>query len=625
MQNFAPGSKKMVRYFLFLSGPMALALTFQNCSKFESNVVMSSGDGSKAALSLIKTSDSCPTGWICPSQKVYSSKVGTWYQVFWEGSESSWRWGSRYKPVRGYYSNTDPLTVKSQIEQMKSTGIDYAVMDLSNMLIDSGQGISAPSVAGAETFFSVMESLPPDQRIPLAIGIGGQLGWGGPDRKGSLEYQNKEADEVYNRFAQRAVYFKWYERPLLLQYQDFSSANTFHGNWDDARFSVRRTSTWVSEKAFPEQAQWAQVHGFWGWIVEYPQPLHSEVMTVVPGAENIHLNVGGNYELNRENGAYFQKTWLRAIQKNPETIFLASWNCWIDETAIEPAESFGKGPAFVDSYGNSTPDLYLQIATAYTQLRTGLMPNTFYRDENASAIYEVVNGQLQCRALAPEKKPVIALPSGLLTQLGAPSCANVAIPAIDFMGLYGWGSDASANVSPFLSPPLSQASCPSGAYDSQVFGSDGKDWPMRMCYRPSTANTMNFGGMYGYGSKNGGMFVYANPMTGGASCPSGYLATRVLGTGNLDWDVFVCTQPADKAVPKSFFGGMYGYGALTGNGLIEGRQPNIKVNSGLNGVTPSIYVNPLTGTASCPAGYVSSQILGADGLDWPLYFCYRRL
>jgi hypothetical protein len=36
-------------------------------------------------------------------------------------------------------------------------------------------------------------------------------------------------------------------------------------------------------------------------------------------------------------------------------------------------------------------------------------------------------------------------------------------------------------------------------------------------------------------------------------------------------------------------------------------------------------VNPATGVASCPAGYIASPIFGTTGLDYPVYSCFKIL
>jgi peptidoglycan hydrolase-like protein with peptidoglycan-binding domain len=112
------------------------------------------------------------------------------------------------------------------------------------------------------------------------------------------------------------------------------------------------------------------------------------------------------------------------------------------------------------------------------------------------------------------------------------------------------------------------------------------------------SNTLDFGGMYGYAV---GGVVYTNPATGGASCPSGYTSSPVLGTTGLDYPLYVCTKQTSAGVKPVFdFGGMYGYA--------------------VGGV---VYTNPATGGASCPSGYVSYPVFGSAGFDFPVYMCYR--
>src|ERR1700722_7530800 len=43
----------------------------------------------------------CPAGWICPERPIYSSKIGMWYEPWWEAKgpfRSQWL-NTRYKPL----------------------------------------------------------------------------------------------------------------------------------------------------------------------------------------------------------------------------------------------------------------------------------------------------------------------------------------------------------------------------------------------------------------------------------------------------------------------------------------------------------------------------------------------
>jgi hypothetical protein len=105
---------------------------------------------------------------------------------------------------------------------------------------------------------------------------------------------------------------------------------------------------------------------------------------------------------------------------------------------------------------------------------------------------------------------------------------------------------------------------------------------------------LNFGGMYGGPN-------YVNVATGASSCPAGYIATQILGTANFDYALFFCWQvhvPGGAYGPLDF-GGMYGAGSQ------------------------GAYVNPATGSSSCPAGFTAQTVLGATNVDNAVHVCTR--
>lgn len=97
--------------------------------------------------------------------------------------------------------------------------------------------------------------------------------------------------------------------------------------------------------------------------------------------------------------------------------------------------------------------------------------------------------------------------------------------------------------------------------------------------------------MYGTGSPA----VYNNPTTNAQSCPTGYVATKISGTPNLDWDLYTCTRAVSSTAtpaPTQYFefGGMWGTGGTLS-------APYIR------------QVNPYTGANTCPTGFTQTQVL----------------
>ncbi|AKQ64166.1 Alkaline serine protease [Myxococcus hansupus] len=166
----------------------------------------------------------------------------------------------------------------------------------------------------------------------------------------------------------------------------------------------------------------------------------------------------------------------------------------------------------------------------------------------------------------------------------------------DFGGM--WGSvNGGTSVD---NPATDQRTCPAGYKATQLLGTRAVDFSVFLCSRPSLGGNneaLHFGGMWG--TVNG--VLRSNPYTNSASCPSGYTATRVLGTPGLDANLHYCHMRNMSKTPAQYpFGGMWG-----------------QVNGGT-------YVpNPSTGAISCPPGFTDRQVLGTNGLDYELHFCSK--
>ncbi|HYO70695.1 MAG TPA: hypothetical protein VEU33_31910 [Archangium sp.] len=192
-----------------------------------------------------------------------------------------------------------------------------------------------------------------------------------------------------------------------------------------------------------------------------------------------------------------------------------------------------------------------------------------------------------------------------LKQLLGLACFAIASPAlaqnyVDFGGMYGFGSNGSVA---YPNPYTNATSCPSGYTAYKVLGTPNIDNPVFFCGKITSGGTTpvaDFGGMFGFGYASN----YPNPITGGFNCPAGYTATRVLGTTNVDYSVFVCHK-AGTANSQYRFGGMYGYY--------------------WDGTNHWAYNNPLTGAPSCLIGHTSNQALGTTNIDYELVGCYRKM
>ena len=173
--------------------------------------------------------------------------------------------------------------------------------------------------------------------------------------------------------------------------------------------------------------------------------------------------------------------------------------------------------------------------------------------------------------------------------------AKVTVAYMDFGGMYGYGANGNFN-----NPTTGALNCPAGYLSQQVMGTTGIDYPLYYCYRlhaQGVPANFDFGGMY----SNSGSGLEINPITGAGTCPSGYTTTKVFGgiTNSPDYPAYMCHKIHNETIAEAVhFAGMY--------------APAYNTN----------YNNPATGAQSCPAGWVSTMMLGTFNVDYPFYFCY---
>jgi len=178
--------------------------------------------------------------------------------------------------------------------------------------------------------------------------------------------------------------------------------------------------------------------------------------------------------------------------------------------------------------------------------------------------------------------------------LGNIATARVTSSQVDFGGMYGYSWAGN-----FPNPLTGRFSCPSGYTSSLILGTFNVDYPLYFCYKLHANGVparFDFGGIYS-GSGTG---ARVNPVTGGATCPTGYRASQVLGesTHRVDYPVFFCYKTHNEAIPEAAsFAGMYGYGC------------------------PKSYPNPITRGFSCPPGSIKTSMLGTPSVDYPFFVC----
>lgn len=156
--------------------------------------------------------------------------------------------------------------------------------------------------------------------------------------------------------------------------------------------------------------------------------------------------------------------------------------------------------------------------------------------------------------------------------------------AYDFGGMYGTGDAQYPN------PFTGALSCPAGYTDQVAFGRYDQDYPFHVCVRPADGvqkPVADFGGMYGVTDYGFGAATLPNGITGDATCPAGFTATKILDEAGHDNPLYFCSRAHVEGGAGWTFGGTF---------------------SRRGG-----YKNPLTEAMICPIGFTSSFVYGS----WP--------
>ncbi len=359
-------------------------------------------------------------GWICMSEPLLprDTIVGAWYSIYFYAKNGSdpdhWSDWTRYQPELGYYDSGDVIT--KQYPYLKRAGVNYLLLDNTNGWFNDGGRI----IRNAK---KVINNLPSD--IPVAMAGGFPLWnaqWNANERVTQMQ---GEADLLWSELAQKPNYLKWFDnttnsyKPLFVVYNDLQNE---HPNdeikryWKDSRFTVRYSAGDTDSR---NRLLWPYANeGLWGWLIRFPQITSKETMPVQPGHNTTHQPGRTATPVLRNKGQSYMQQWLEILKQRPQNIIIPSWNDWAEETAIEPGRRMiASAELYSDHYGEETPDWYLQITEAYTNLRKGLMPNTYYRTEDDPKVYKVEGGKLIYQTALPHKKPIIVLPSGSLSKI----------------------------------------------------------------------------------------------------------------------------------------------------------------------------------------------------------------
>lgn len=246
-------------------------------------------------------------------------------------------WG---EPLFGYYRNTDKWVLRKHAEMLADAGVDVIFFDCTN-----GHHTWKESyLALCEAFTEARKDGVKTPQIAFMLAFGGT--------EGSLRAMKELYTELYDPGLYQDLWFYWKDKPLIMAHPDTLVDVPGDKPATQLHHDIRNFFTFRPGQPLYDKGPQRPDH--WGWLEITPQ--HGFVETA-GGFEQATVGVAQNWskekgltamnapdafgrsythakgQINEPDavnyGHNFQEQWDRALEINPEFIFITGWNEWI--------------------------------------------------------------------------------------------------------------------------------------------------------------------------------------------------------------------------------------------------------------------------------------------------------
>ena len=241
--------------------------------------------------------------------------------------DPDWGDGAHYwgEPESGYYLSTDRWMIRQHARLLSDAGVDVIVFDVTN------------NVTYPESYSTIAEVF---QKMHAQ----------GEDTPQFAFLASEEStfqlwEDLYSKGRFTDLWFRWKGKPLLMfgQWQKVGPMEevTFPEEIRDF-FTIRESWAWTSLPWYDDGG-----HHEWPWVDHFPQsigwsasPDSAEYVPVAAAQHplsnigrsfhNFHQPATGPYDLTpyTDQGLYFGEQWSRALEVEPEFVFVTGWNEW---------------------------------------------------------------------------------------------------------------------------------------------------------------------------------------------------------------------------------------------------------------------------------------------------------
>jgi len=220
-------------------------------------------------------------------------------------------WG---EPYFGYYLSDDEWVIRKHGQMLADAGVDVLILDVTNA------AVYLPQVTKiVETFRKMQKEGAIVPKIAFIVNSA-------PERTVSKLYERIYTKELFKDF-----WFYWKGKPLLLCPPKALTPEM------RAFFSSRQSWAWSKNQEWFEDGK-----DKWAWLDHTPQSYGWHESKDKPEqigvaiAEHPTANIGRSFHDGKEpeqkqpeRGLYFAEQWKRALEVDPEFVFITGWNEWI--------------------------------------------------------------------------------------------------------------------------------------------------------------------------------------------------------------------------------------------------------------------------------------------------------
>lgn len=250
----------------------------------------------------------------------------------------SFFWG---EPLYGYYLDTDRWVLYKHAEMLADAGVDMIMFDCTNGSFTWKESY----MALAEVFTEARKNGIRTPKIAFMMAFG--------PTEGSREAIKEIYRDLYQPGLYQDLWFYWKDKPLIMAYPE--SFVEVPGDEEASELHREIREFFTFRPGQPVYNIGPQRRDHWGWLEIAPQ--HGFVETQNGGVEQVTVGVSQNWSKERgltamnapgsfgrsytDNdghsedpeavgyGLNFQEQWERALELDPELVFITGWNEWI--------------------------------------------------------------------------------------------------------------------------------------------------------------------------------------------------------------------------------------------------------------------------------------------------------